>query len=48
MANKDTRILKSNTLEEFRQKGNEISLHLGDNDQLNVRVADKTFNFTNE
>ena len=47
MANKDTRILKSNTLEEFRQKSNEISLHLGDNDQLNVRVADKTFNFTN-
>ena len=45
MANKDTRILKSNTLEELRQKSNEISLHLGDNDQLNVNVADKTFNF---
>ena len=45
MANKDTRILKSNTLEELRQKSNEISLHLGDNDQLNVNVNDKTFNF---
>ena len=47
MANKDTRILKSNTLEELRQKSNEISLHLGDNDQLNVNVADKSFNFVN-
>ena len=31
MANKETRIFKSNTFEEFRQKTNEVSLHLGDN-----------------
>ena len=35
-ANKETRILKSNTQEQFRQKSNEISLHLGDNEQLMV------------
>ena len=31
MANKETRIFKSNTFEELRQKNNEVSLHLGDN-----------------
>tara|TARA_B100001093_G_scaffold259604_1_gene248146 strand:+ start:6182 stop:13885 length:7704 start_codon:yes stop_codon:yes gene_type:complete len=46
MANKETRILKNNTLEELRQKSNEISLHLGDNEQLNALMADKTYNYT--
>ena len=45
--NKETRIFKSNTLEDFRQKSNEISLHLGDNDLLNTNIADKTFDFVN-
>ena len=43
MANKETRILKNNTLEVLRQKSNEISLHLGDNEQLNALMADKTY-----
>ena len=43
-ANKETRILKSNTLEQFRQKSNEISLHLGDNEQLGGQFADKVYN----
>ena len=47
MANKETRVFKSNTFEEFRQKTNEVSLHLGDNEQLNVSLSDKTFNFDN-
>ena len=47
MANKETRISKSNTFEEFRKKSNDISLHLGDNEQLNARITDKTFNFDN-
>ena len=46
MANKETRILKGNTLEELRQKSNEVSLHLGDNEQLNTNLTDKTYNFT--
>ena len=47
MANKETRIFKSNTFEELRQKNNEVSLHLGDNEQLNVSLKDKTFDFAN-
>ena len=47
MANKETRVIKSNTLEEFRQKTNEVSLHLGDNEQLNASLTDKTFDFAN-
>ena len=43
MANKETRIYKSDTLETLRQKSNEISLHLGDNEQLNSLMADKTY-----
>ena len=43
--NKETRINKSNTLEQFRQKTNEISLHLGDTDQLNSNLSDKTYNY---
>jgi len=46
-ANKETRILKSNTLEQFRQKSNEISLHLGDNEQLGGQFADKVYNLDN-
>ena len=45
MANKETRIYKSDTLEQFRQKSNEISLHLGDNEQLNNNFTDKTYNY---
>ena len=47
MANKETRIFKSNTFEELRQKNNEVSLHLGDNEELNSSITDKTFNFAN-
>ena len=38
----ETRILKTNTLEEFRQKANEVSLHLGPQDELDARILDKT------
>ena len=46
MANKETRIYKTDTLELLRQKSNEISLHLGDNEQLNALMADKTYNYS--
>jgi len=46
MANKETRIYKNNTLEELRQKSNEISLHLGDNEQFDQLLADKTYEYT--
>ena len=44
-ANKEIRILKTNTLEEFRQKSNDIALHLGDNEQLSTDLADKVLNY---
>ena len=47
MANKETRIFKSNTLEELRQKTNDIALNLGDNEQFNASLSDKTFNYNN-
>jgi len=45
MANKETRVYKSDTLEQFRQKTNDVSLHLGDNEQLNSNLSDKTYNW---
>jgi len=45
-ANNETRIIKSNTLEELRQKTNEVSLHLGDNGLIDSRILDKTESFT--
>ena len=45
MANKETRVYKSDTLEQFRQKTNDVSLHLGDNEQLNSNLSDKTYNY---
>ena len=38
----EVRILKTNTLEEFRQKSNELSIrNVGDDKLLDVRLADK-------
>ena len=45
-ANNETRALKSNTLEELRQKSNEVSLHLGDNSLIDSRILDKTVSYT--
>ena len=46
MAN-DIKVLKNNTLEELRQKTNEISFNQGDNTQLDItRLADKVYDFT--
>ena len=44
--NSETRIIKSNTLEEFRQKSNDVSLDLGDNKLIDSRILDKTISFT--
>ena len=44
--NSETRIRKNNTLEEFRQKSNDISLDLGDNKLIDSRILDKTISFT--
>src|SRR6056300_1119766 len=45
-SNKQTVINKSNTLEQFRQKANDVSLHLGDNDQLASHLSDYVSGFT--
>ena len=45
-SNKQTTILKTNTFEELRQKANEVSLRLGDNDQLDSLLEDKVYNYT--
>ena len=44
---KETRILKSNTIEQLRQKSNEVSLNLGDTDQLDSLVGDKVYDYSN-
>ncbi len=44
--NSETRILTSNTLEQFRQKSNDISLDVGDNKLIDSRILDKTKTFT--
>jgi hypothetical protein len=44
--NSETRIRKNNTLEEFRQKSNDISLDVGDNKLIDSRILDKTLTFT--
>ena len=47
MANKETRIFTTDTLETLRQKTNDIALNLGDNEQFNSSLSDKTFNYNN-
>ena len=44
--NDETRIIKSNTLEEFRQKSNDVSFDVGDNKLIDSRILDKTKSFT--
>lgn len=44
--NNETRILKSNSIEELRQKSNEVSLGLGDKKLLDSDIADKIFTHT--
>ena len=46
MANNETRTLKTNTFEEWRQKTNEQSFELGDVDQLDSRILDKNYTYT--
>ena len=44
--NKETRIQKTDTIEQLRQKNNEVSLHLGDNALIDARILDKTESIT--
>lgn len=45
-ANNETRVIKTNTFEDWRQKGNEVSFELGDVDQLDSRILDKNHSWT--
>ena len=45
MANKETRVFTTDTLEVLRQKTNDISLHLGDNELFDVSLTDKVYNY---
>ena len=47
MANNESKVLKNNTLEQWRQKTNEVSYHLGDVDQLDNRLTDKVYTYSN-
>ena len=44
--NNETRIQKTDTIEQLRQKNNEVSLHLGDNSFIDARILDKTESIT--
>ena len=46
MANNESKVLKNNTLEQWRQKTNEVSHHLGDVDQLDSRLTDKVYTYS--
>ena len=46
MANNETKVVKNNTLEQWRQKTNEVSYHLGDVDQLDNRLTDKVYTYS--
>ena len=47
-ANNETKVQKSNTLEQWRVKTNEVSHNLGDVDLLDSRLTDQIFNFTGD
>ena len=47
MANNESKVLKTNTLEDWRQKTNAVSHHLGDVDQLDSRLTDKVYSYNN-
>ena len=47
MANNESNVSKTNTLEQWRQKTNAVSHHLGDVDQLDGRLTDKVYTYTN-
>ena len=44
--NNETRIQKTDTIEQLRQKNNEVSLHVGDNGLIDSRILDKTESIT--
>ncbi len=44
--NNETRIQKTDTIEQLRQKTNDVSLHLGDNGLIDSRILDKTESIT--
>ena len=46
MANNESKVVKNNTLEQWRQKTNEVSHHLGDVDQLDARLTDKVYTYS--
>jgi len=46
MANNETRILKNNSVEELRQKTNEVSFSVGDKKLLDSRLTDKIYSYT--
>ena len=45
-ANNETRILRNNSVEELRQKTNEISFSVGDKKLLDSRLTDKVYSYS--
>jgi hypothetical protein len=46
MANNETKVLTTNSFEDWRRASNEVSYHLGDVDQIDSRIGDKTYTYS--
>ena len=46
MANNETKVLTTNSFEEWRRASNEVSYHLGDIDQFDARLGDKVYTYS--
>ena len=46
MANNESKVLASNSFEEWRRASNEVSYHLGDIDQFDARLGDKVYTYS--
>ena len=46
MANNESKVLTTNSFEEWRRASNEVSYHLGDIDQFDARIGDKVYTYS--
>ena len=46
MANNESKVLTTNSFEEWRRASNEVSYHLGDIDQFDARLGDKVYTYS--
>jgi hypothetical protein len=46
MANNESKVLTTNSFEDWRRSSNEVSYHLGDIDQFDARIGDKVYTYS--